>query len=118
MNEFFSAVLLPVLAAALTALFGYLGAQLKRLYEQKCNDRTKRDVVRTAVKAAEQLYHDLDGRTKLQKAIRGATDMLNEKGVPISALELRQLIESCVCEFNYRFGTLEGAEEEEEGDPL
>ena len=102
-KEIFSAYLLPVIMAILTAVAGYLGTQVKKLYEKHVNDRTKEAVVRTCVKAAEQLYHDLGGGEKLEKAQEGIRQMLEEKGIPISELEMNLLIESVVAEFNYGF---------------
>ena len=102
-QEIFVTYGLPVIAAALTAFAGFIGTQVKKLYEKYINDKTKEAVVRTCVKAAEQLYHDLGGPEKLKKAQEGAVEMLNEKGIPISELELNLLIESVVSEFNYGF---------------
>ena len=102
-GEIFATYALPVIAAAVTALAGFLGAQLKGLYQKHVNDKTKESVVRTCVKAVEQLYHDLSGPEKLEKAKDGVVEMLNEKGIPISELEMNLLIESVVSEFNYGF---------------
>lgn len=102
--EIFNTYLVPVIIAALTAVAGFIGTQLKKLYQKYVNDKTKEAVVRTCVKAAEQLYHDLSGAEKLKKAQEGIVEMLNEKGIPISELELNLLIESVVSEFNYGFG--------------
>ena len=102
-RDIFVTYLLPVLVAALTAIAGYIGTQIKRLYEKYVNNKVKQDVVRTCVKAAEQLYHDLGGYTKFQKAKEGVLQMLGEKGITISELELEMLIESVVSEFNYGF---------------
>ena len=102
-GEIFANYVLPVLAAAVTALAGFLGAQLKGLYQKYINDKTKESVVRTCVKAVEQLYHDLSGPEKLEKAKDGVVEMLNEKGIPISDLEMNLLIEAVVSEFNYGF---------------
>ncbi len=102
-REIFVTYVLPVLVAALTAFFGYIGTQLKKLYEKYVNNKVKQDVVRTCVKAAEQLYHDLGGAAKLKKAKEGVLQMLAEKGIPISELELEMMIESVVSEFNYGF---------------
>ena len=102
-EEFFATYALPVIAAAVTALAGFLGAQLKGLYQKYVNDKTKESVVRTCVKAVEQLYHDLGGPEKLEKAKEGIEDMLNEKGIPITELEMNLLIEAVVSEFNYGF---------------
>ena len=98
--EVFSAYILPALIAVLTALAGYIGTQIKRLYEKYVNNKVKQDVVRTCVKAAEQLYRDLSGPEKLEKAKEGIVEMLNEKGIPISEMEMDLLIESVVQEFN------------------
>ena len=102
-GEIFANYVLPVLAAAVAALAGFLGAQLKGLYQKYINDKTKESVVRTCVKAVEQLYHDLSGPEKLEKAKDGVVEMLNEKGIPISELEMNLLIEAVVSEFNYGF---------------
>lgn len=102
-GEIFATYGLPVIAAALTAMAGFVGTQLKRLYEKYVNDKTKEAVARTCVKAVEQLYHDLSGPEKLQKAQEGVVQMLNEKGILISDLEMNLLIESVVAEFNYGF---------------
>ena len=102
-GEIFATYALPIIAAAVTALAGFLGAQLKSLYQKYINDKTKESVVRTCVKAVEQLYHDLGGPEKLEKAKEGIEDMLNEKGIPITELEMNLLIEAVVSEFNYGF---------------
>lgn len=107
--EMFSTYVLPVLAAALTALAGFLGTQLKALYRRWVDDKTKEAVVRTCVKAVEQLYHDLGGPKKLEKAREGVRQMLEEKGISISQLEMDLLIESVVAEFNYGLGAESGA---------
>ena len=102
-GELFVAYAVPVIMAAVTALAGFLGAQLKKLAQKYIDNKTKESVVRTCVKAAEQLYHDLSGPEKLLKAQEGVVQMLNEKGIPISELEMNLLIEAVVSEFNYGF---------------
>ena len=117
-SEIFVTYALPVIVAALTAVAGYIGTQIKKLYEKYVNNKVKQDVVRTCVKAAEQLYHDLGGYAKFQKAKEGVLQMLEEKGISISELELELMIESVVSEFNYGFAKAseiisEGGEENE-----
>ena len=102
-EEIFGAYVLPAIVSLLAAAAAFVGAQIKRLYEKYVNDKTKQSVVRTCVKAVEQLYHDLGGPEKLEKAKASAVEMLNEKGIPITDLELSMLIESAVSEFNYGF---------------
>ena len=98
--ELLGTYVLPVLATALTALAGFIGAQIKGLYRRWVDDKTKEAVVRTCVKAVEQLYRDVGGPEKLERARDGVRQMLEEKGISISALELDMLIESVVAEFH------------------
>ena len=60
-GELFATYVLPVIAAAFAALAGFLGTQMKQLYQKYVIDKIKESVVRTCVKAVEQLYHDLNG---------------------------------------------------------
>ena len=92
-----------LLYAVITALAGYLGIFVKRVYEQYINDKTKQDVVNTVVKAVEQIYKDLHGREKLEKALDAAAEILQSKNINITDLELELLVESALAEFNDAF---------------
>lgn len=103
MSEFLGAIqpyLLEVIVAILTGVATYIGTRVKKVYEEKVNTETKEKVVSTVVNAVEQLYKDLKGEEKLNKCIENATEMLNEKGITVTELELRMLIESTVNSFN------------------
>lgn len=102
-NEFITMYGSTILHSILTAIAGYLGIVLKNLYEKYINDKTKKDVAETCVKAIEQLYKDLHGEEKLQKAVEAASEMLMSKGITITDIELRMLIEAAVGEFNDAF---------------
>lgn len=103
LKEFISEYGTTVLYAVITALAGYIGIVLKRLYTKLVNDKTKQSVAKTVVLAVEQIYKDLHGDEKLDKALKAASEMLAEKGISITDLELRMLIESAVDEFNEAF---------------
>ena len=98
-NEYGTTILYTIL----TAIGGYLGIVVKNLYTKYINDKTKEAVAKTCVKAVEQIYKDLHGEDKLNKALESATEMLEQKGVAVTELELRMLIESAVAEFNNAF---------------
>jgi hypothetical protein len=98
-----------ILYTILTALAGYLGVVVKNVYAKYANDKTKQAVAKTVVQAVEQLYQDLDGTEKLQQAITAAQQMLSEKDIAITDLELRMLIEAAVSEFNDAFNREETA---------
>ena len=92
-----------ILYTVLTAIFGYVGIVAKNLYTKYINDKTKQSVVKTVVQGVEQMYKDLRGDEKLNKALEAASEMLEEKGIAISGFELRMLIEAALAEFNGAF---------------
>ena len=104
-TNFISEYGLMILYALLTALAGFIGTQIKKSYENHVNDETKQKVVATCVKAVEQLYQDLNGEEKLNKAKENIVAMLSTKGIEITDIEIDMLIESCVAELNLGFLT-------------
>lgn len=104
-NEFITMYGTTILYSIITAIAGYVGLVVKNAYTKYVNDKTKKDVVKTCVNAVEQLYKDLHGQDKLDKCIESATQILGEKGITITELEIRMLIEAAVSEFNNSFGT-------------
>ena len=89
-------IILPAIASVIAVLFGVLGAKLKSAYDTKIKTDTAKTVVDDVVKFVQQVYKDLDGPEKLQKALTEASTILNEKGISISETELDMLIESAV----------------------
>lgn len=102
-TEFINAYGPDLINLVLTAILGYLGLVAKRLYEKHANNQTKKDVVKTVVQGVEQLYKNLHGDEKLQKALEAASEMLLEKSITVSEFELRMMIEAAVAEFNNAF---------------
>lgn len=101
--EFMNQYGATILYAIITAIAGYLGLVAKSFVDKYLADRTKKDVAKTVVQAVEQIYKDLHGPEKLEKALTSAAEMLAEKGIHASELELRVLIEAAVAEFNDAF---------------
>lgn len=89
-----------ILYSIVTAIAGYVGIAVKRLYQRYADDKTKKDVVKTVVQGIEQLYKDLHGEEKLNAALENASEMLSMKGITVTEFELRMLIEAAVGEFN------------------
>ena len=99
--EFFNAYGMEIIFTIVTAVAGFIGMQIKALYEKYITDKRAKAVVETCVSAIEQLYHDLDGAEKYEKAVEAAQEMLTSKGIDVTELELELLIESAVSAFNY-----------------
>lgn len=104
LKDFINAYGATILYTILTAIAGYLGIVIKNIYHKYINDKTKKDVVRTCVRGVEQVYKDLHGDEKLNKCIEAVASMLCEKGIAISDIEIRMLIEAAVNEMNKQVG--------------
>lgn len=99
-EEFISTYGATIIYTILTAVITFIGTKIKDIYEKNVTDETKRRVVKTVVNAVEQLYKDLKGKEKLEKAKKYIIEMLNEKEITINELELNMLIEEICNSFN------------------
>lgn len=101
--EFINTYGLQIMYAVITAIAGYIGIALKNMYKKYVNTKIKRDVVETAIKGVEQIYKDIHGDDKLDKALDAASQMLAEYGITVTDLELRMLVEAAVRRMNEEF---------------
>lgn len=96
-----------ILSAILTALASGLGVLVKKLWDKTVGDKvkedTKKDVAKLVVKYVEQVYTDIHGEEKLNKALEAFSEMLSQKGIAISELEMRVYLESALAGFNNAF---------------
>ena len=103
MTEFINQYGATIMYAVVVAIAGYFGTVVKNLYTKYINDKTKEAVAKTVVRGVEQIYKDLHGEDKLDKALEAASEMLAEKGISVTNLELRMLIEAAVKKMNEEF---------------
>lgn len=96
LNELFSTYLIPAVVTVVGAIASWVGVQLKKLYTEKVNTKEKQEIVESTVTYIQQVYWDLKGEEKLEKAVETASDWLTSKGINVSDSELRVLIESAV----------------------
>ena len=89
-----------ILYTIITAIAGFFATAIRSLYKKYVDNKTKQDVVKTVVQAVEQIYKDLHGEEKLNKALENASEMLAIEGITITEFELRMMIEAAVGEFN------------------
>lgn len=85
-------ILLPVLATGLTSVISLAVLKLK----SKIDTDLKKTVVEDVVKFVQQVYSDLNGEEKLNKALETAAATFQKKGLKIGETELRTLIEAAV----------------------
>lgn len=94
---------MEILSTIIIAICGYIGMQVKMMYERHINTKEKQAVVETVCRAINQIYKDLNGEEKKQKALENISAMLAEKGITITELEMEMLIESAV--YGFKKGT-------------
>ena len=94
---------LEIVTTIVTAIVGYIAVVAKNLAQKYINDKTKKEVAKIVVSGIEQCYKALEGPQKLQKALEAASSMLAEKGIKVTEVELRMLLESALSEFNKVF---------------
>ena len=88
------------LVTLVSAVFAFIGAQLKKKYQEKIDTEEKRHAVESCVNAAEMVYKDLKGAEKLAKVKENIVEWLNLKGISISEIELDMMIEAAVTNLN------------------
>ena len=75
-----------------TFIMTVLVATLKSKYTKIANDNIKKDVAATTVKYVEQVFKDIHGKDKLDKAVEYMLSLLEEKGITISDNEIVLLL--------------------------
>lgn len=91
--------LMPYVVTIVGALAGYVAVSIKSKLDEKLNTDTKRTIANQTVQYVQQVYQTLNGPEKLNKAINTFTELLNEKGIKVTEVETRVLIESAVKSF-------------------
>ena len=91
----------------LTTIGVWLGAEVKKFLVEKANTEEKRRIIETTCRYVNQLYHDLSGPEKLQKAKDAILQQLDEKGISITELEMDVMIEATVNGFKEGFNKTE-----------
>lgn len=101
--EFINIYGMEILLAVLGFIGMVLGFVLKNLAKKFLNDKTKQAIAKACVQFVEQVYKDIHGEDKLYAALERAAELLAEKGIKFSAVEMETLIEAAVAEFNEAF---------------
>lgn len=107
MREFMNAYGWGILGTIVTAIFGWIGAKIKKHLDEKDNAEFTEKTVARVVKAVEQMYSGLKGSEKYEKALTNISQILEKKGIFLTELELQVMIESAVAEFNKPWAVIE-----------
>lgn len=92
-----------IIGTLLLALAGIFGMIAKKMAAKYLDTDTKRTLAKVVVQFVEQAYKDLHGEEKLNASLEVLADMLREKNIQATELEMKVLIEAAVAEFNEVF---------------
>ena len=81
MKEIITQMIVDYLPAILTAVLTAIVGFMKSKYTKYVNDDTKRNVAADTVKYVEQIYKDIHGNEKLEKAKATMNALLEEKEI-------------------------------------
>ena len=93
-----------IIGTLLLALAGIVANVARNMAAKYLNTKTKRTLAKVVVQFVEQVYKDLHGADKLNAALATLSELLAEKGITASEVEMIVLIEAAVGEFNAVFG--------------
>lgn len=101
--EFIDTYGLEIIFTVFTTIATAIGFLVKKLYTRFVNNKIKKEIADTVVLGVEQMYKNLHGEEKLNKAIEAASEMLENAGITVSTFELKMLLEAAVAKFNDAF---------------
>ena len=108
-KEFINLYGYDMLHTFVLAFFGFIGIAIKNVFKKYLDDKTKKEVAMTVVEAMEQMYSDLTGTERYEKAMESMSEMLAQKGIAVTELEIKMLIEAAVKEMNTNIKKTEAA---------
>ena len=100
MKEIITQIITDYLPVIFTGILTVLVGFIRTKYNKLADTDIKKSVIADTVKYIEQIYKDIHGDEKLDKAEEKAKSLLEEKGIKISNNELVTLIESAVRDMN------------------
>lgn len=98
-QEIITTYLIPALFTILTGVVAWLGNKIKSLIEEKVQNEKVKEIINDVVKYTEQTSKELTSTEKFNKAMEEASEWLNSKGITISEMELKIMIEAAVNAF-------------------
>lgn len=92
-------LIVNIAVTVLTIVAAYLGIKAKQFLEEKTSADQAKKIIETTCQYINQVYDNLDGPAKYDKAREDILKQLDEKGIKLTDLQLKVLIESTVNSF-------------------
>lgn len=98
LQEIVSTYLIPAAITAIGGFITWIGAKIKKIYEEKVKSEEVKHIVTNVVKYVERTMKSAKGEEKFAEALKQVSEWLSSKGIEISDVEMKLLIESAVNE--------------------
>lgn len=87
---------LDIVHSIVMGVFSYIALDIKKEYKKYVQDKTKKEVVDRVCNYVNEVYPNTSGKDKLNIAITSSKEILKEKGITISDLELKVLLHNSI----------------------
>ena len=94
--EFYKDYGIEIIHSIVMGVFSYIALDIKKIYKSHIQDKTKKEVIDKVCIYVDELYPNLNGEDKLKKVMSNAKEMLKEKKITISDLELQILLHNSI----------------------
>lgn len=101
-------LIMPSVIAIVTTVIGYVAFRVGKVVDNAMEKYSIYDtlkanqvIVKASVEYVEQVFNAKDGAEKFEIAKNRALDIMNDKGISISEVELNALIEQAVFQFKH-----------------
>ena len=85
-----------IIRSIVMGVLSYIALDLKKEYKKHIQDKTKKEVVDKVCNYVNEVYPNSTGEDKINIAITSTKEILKEKGIVISDLEIRVLLHNSI----------------------
>jgi intergrase/recombinase len=103
MSNFWTICGSDLIQLAVALIFATLGFVAKTLITKFLNTKEKRQLAKDVVLYVEQKFTELHGEQKFKKAVEAFTQILVDRGINTTVIEIETLIEAALGSFNDTF---------------
>ena len=87
---------IEIIHSIVMGVFSYIVFDIKKVYKNHIQDKIKKEVVDKVCIYVDEIYPNLDSEDKIKMTISSTEEILKEKGIVISDLELRVLLHNSI----------------------
>ena len=91
---------LDIIHTIVMGVFSYIALDIRKIHKKIIQDKTKKEVVKMVCNYVNEIYPSSSINDKLSEASEGIREILKEKGINISDLELKVLLHNSIYEIN------------------